>query len=203
MRDPGRGVFGWAVIIQAIWTRLDEFISLGRALSRLMVRMGGRRAAIYAQTAEILGCTSPSSVLLPQPSGVPAGLPAPRGNRRAEYDQEALRRDRCTHEKVGKPYHSQGTQWMKCLLCDRRWRAVRDEKVFRWVVDDADDPDRRPVSRASPGSAGSSSPSAPSSAQATAKGRGNQSRTPHPQAATPAAVAMNADTESDDEWYHP
>jgi len=185
---PERGVSGWAILLRAMWTQMDDLVALARQLHLATVRMTGRRAALYADVAESMGCVSPAVQILPSISGLPSTLPPPTGSRHEAYAIAAARRDRCEHSATSKPYTAAKIQWLKCNVCGRRWRSsVHGQTDARWVIDDRDDPNRTPAST-STGSAASTSSSVPFS-----KGGKGESRKGRPPA-TPAG---------DEDWGPP
>ena len=147
---PTKGVLGWVVLLRRLWDAMDETIAIGRALAKMCVRLPPRRVARIAQVCSELGYTSPTNQRFPHPSGLPEGTPEPSvQDKHAAYQVAVRERERCSHEKMKKPYTAAGHKWTLCHLCGRRWRSEPDPRGQHWVIDDPDDPDRRPASQAS------------------------------------------------------
>ena len=91
-----------------------------------------------------------------------SSLPPPTSTMQS-YQTLDLARSRCDHRRddktfATKQYNAAGSTWMKCHLCDRRWKFVVD----RWVVSDRDAP------RSSASSTARARPPQPSSSQLAA-----------------------------------
>ena len=56
---PRKGVLGWAVLVQKLWTLLDEVISVGRRIGLMTVRYQPRFLALVTRVAGDLGYTTP------------------------------------------------------------------------------------------------------------------------------------------------
>ena len=83
---PRKGVLGWAVLVQKLWTLLDEVISVGRKICIMTVRYQPRFLALVTRVAGDLGYTTQENQQLPQLSGILSTMaPPPPRNKRVAY----------------------------------------------------------------------------------------------------------------------
>ena len=154
----------WLILMQDFFSLAWLQVHHARSTARLSAYPASSRARLKALNfARALGY----AVVEAETARSSAGLPPPVSAAQS-YQTKDLERSRCSHKRedgtaATKQYHAAKSNWMRCHLCERRWKLVADDELQpwtgRWVVSDKDAPNSQGAGRWSSGKPSASQPS--------------------------------------------